>query len=87
MKMACVHPAMLQLFQKLMESMLHFGSELKPTGGGAGEQDTRTVLCGAGEIAGLVHRGEPTMLWGSEWSGEVEGPPELGFGTKGASVC
>lgn len=74
-KMACVHPAALQLFQKLVESMLGSGSE----GGAAGEgeeemRDTKMVSDEAGEMAELVHGGEPVTLRGLEWSGEGGGP-------------
>lgn len=61
-KMACVHPAALQLFQKLVESMLGSGSD----GSAAGEE---MVAGGAGEMAELVHRGELIRLRGLERSG------------------
>lgn len=61
-KMACVHPAALQLFQKLVESMRGSGSD----GSAAGEE---TVAGGAGEMAELVHGGELIRLRGLERSG------------------
>lgn len=66
-KMACVHPAALQLFQKLVELMLGSGSD----GSAAGEE---MVAGGAGEMAGLVHGGELKRLQGLELSGEGGGP-------------
>lgn len=62
-KMARVHPAPLQLFQKLVESMLGSGSD----GSTAGEE---VVAGGAGEMAELVHGGELIRLQGLERSGE-----------------
>ncbi len=73
-KMACVHPAALQLFQKLVESMLGSGSEGGATGEGEEEmRDTQFLSDRDGEMAELVHGDEPVTLGGLEWPGEGGG--------------
>lgn len=72
--MACVHLATLQLFQKLVESMLGSGSEGSAAGG-------ETVSGGAGEMARLV------TLQGLERLGEGGGLVELCCGAEGPAVC
>lgn len=81
-KMACVHPATLQLFQKVVESIL--GSE--PEGSATGEEeedlmDTQTGSGGAGEMARLVQGGD------LDWPKAGRSSAELGHGTEGALVC
>lgn len=71
-KMACVHPAALQLFQKLVESTLGSGCD-----GGLAD------AAGAGEMAELERRGELRMLRGFKRSGEGDGPAELRRETTG----
>ena len=56
-KRACVHPAALQLFQKLVEWKLGSRSEGGAKGGG-GDGRREMPMCGAGEMAELVHGGE-----------------------------
>lgn len=65
--MACVHPAALQLFQKLVESMLGPGSEGDTVGEeGEDPRDTQIISGGAGEMA------EPVTLPGLEGGGPAE---------------
>ena len=83
--MACVHPAALQLFQKLWESMLGSGSEGGSTG--CGGEETQMVSVGALEMDELVQGGEPGGLRGLDWSAEGGEPVELCCGTEGPAVC
>lgn len=82
--MASVQPAVLQLLQKLMESILGSGSE----GAAAGEEeedrrDTQVVLGGAEETADLVHRELQAIMWGLEQLGGRWGAGKLCSGTVG----
>lgn len=89
-KMACVHPAALQLFQKLGESKLGSGSKGGATGEGEEEmRDTQMVSGWGGEMAKLEHRGEPVALWRLDWSGDGEGGVLVVFccGAEGPAVC
>lgn len=88
-KMAGVHPAALQLFQKPVESTLDSGSERRTVGEGEGEEerrDTHMVSGEGGEMAMVVHWGKPVPLQGLEWSGERGGPADLCCGTEGPEM-
>ncbi len=82
-KISCVHPAMLQLFQKLAESMPSSGSEGGPAGDSVeeGRVSQTVLLAGGGRTAEMERGGEPVTLGGLEWSGEGGGPGELCCGT------
>ena len=87
-KMACVHPAALQLLQKLRELMLGSGSKVAAMG--EGEEvvgETQTVSGGVGEMGKPVHGGETATLWGLERAGEGGGLEELCLGTEGPALC
>lgn len=87
-KTACVHPAALQLFQKLVESMMGSCSERGSIGvEGEDWRDTQISSSGAEDMAELVHGGERETLLGLEWYGEGGSPSELCCGTGGPAVC
>lgn len=71
-KMACVHPAVLQLFQKLVEWMLGSGSEGGAAGeaGVAGEERRDTQMVSSGGAAELAELVTPRVV---VWSGEKGG--------------
>lgn len=78
-KMACVHPAALQLFQKLLGLILDSGWDGRATARG-------TAVGGDGEVAELVQGCELTTLQDLERSGEGGVLAELCCETVGSAA-
>lgn len=81
-KMACVHPAALQLFQKVVESILGSGLE----GSATGEEDVMDTQTGSGG-AEVVQGGDPVVQSDLDWPREGGGSMALRCATERALVC